>query len=53
MARLQTYPDTFKFFGSKNEQSIQVGNSVPVLLAKAVAESIITFLNNVKTESAK
>jgi DNA (cytosine-5)-methyltransferase 1 len=33
MALLQTYPRDFIFFGSKSEQSRQVGNSVPVTLA--------------------
>lgn len=46
MARLQGYPDSYVFFGSKSEQSRQVGNSVPVGLASAVAKSIFNFLNN-------
>jgi DNA (cytosine-5)-methyltransferase 1 len=33
MALLQTYPRDFRFFGSKSEQSRQVGNSVPVAMA--------------------
>ena len=33
MALLQTYPREFIFFGSKSEQSRQVGNSVPVTMA--------------------
>jgi DNA (cytosine-5)-methyltransferase 1 len=36
-ARLQSYPDDFKFLGSKTSIYKQIGNSVPVLLAKAVA----------------
>lgn len=40
MARLQDYPDEYVFYGSKSEQSRQVGNSVPVGLAKALAKSI-------------
>ncbi|MGN7203814.1 DNA cytosine methyltransferase [Pedobacter sp. SAFR-022] len=49
MARIQGYPDTYIFFGSKSEQSKQVGNSVPIQLAKAMAEGIYTFLktNNI------
>jgi len=39
-ARLQSFPDKFKFFGSIGFQQQQVGNSVPPLLAKAVFEKI-------------
>lgn len=45
MARIQGYSDDFIFFGSKSEQSKQVGNSVPVGLSKALAKSIYKFLN--------
>lgn len=46
MARIQGYEDDFIFYGSKSEQSRQVGNSVPVGLGKAVAKSIYTFIND-------
>jgi DNA (cytosine-5)-methyltransferase 1 len=45
MAKLQGYPDDYIFFGSKSEQSRQVGNSVPVGLGKVLAKSIFKFLN--------
>jgi DNA (cytosine-5)-methyltransferase 1 len=48
MARLQGYPDSFVFFGSKSEQSKQVGNSVPIGLGKALANSIYDFLKDLK-----
>jgi len=47
MARLQGYADDYVFSGSKSEQSRQVGNSVPVGLAKAVAKSIYSFLKDI------
>ena len=47
MARIQGYEDDYIFFGSKAEQSRQVGNSVPVGLAKALAKSIYKFLENI------
>ena len=38
--RLQSFPDSFEILGSKTSQNKQVGNAVPVLLAKALAEAI-------------
>jgi len=40
-ARLQSFPDTYKFFGSLDQKQQQVGNAVPPLLAKAVFEQIM------------
>lgn len=39
-ARLQSFPDTFRFYGSKVSQYEQVGNAVPPLLATALATHI-------------
>jgi DNA (cytosine-5)-methyltransferase 1 len=40
-ARLQSFPDSFKFIGTIGLQQQQVGNAVPPLLAKAVFASIL------------
>ncbi len=40
LARLQSFPDDFIFEGSKSQQLVQIGNAVPVGLAKAIAEHI-------------
>ncbi|GAB4537248.1 MAG: DNA cytosine methyltransferase [Anaerolineae bacterium] len=43
-ARLQSFPDQFRFLGAFTRQFFQVGNAVPPLLAKAVAEAILPGL---------
>lgn len=45
-ARLQSFPDDFIFYGSKQQQYKQVGNAVPPLLGMAVAERIKEVLDN-------
>ena len=39
-ARLQSFPDHFEFFGSVTDQFVQVGNAVPPLLGRAIANQI-------------
>lgn len=39
-ARIQTFPDGFRFHGSWTETMRQLGNAVPVLLAQRVAASV-------------
>lgn len=45
-ARLQSFPDDFIFYGSKQQQYKQVGNAVPPLLGKSVAKKIKEVLDN-------
>ena len=44
MARLHSYPDWFRFHATKWHGARQVGNSVPPLLARAVASAIADAL---------
>ena len=45
-ARIQTFPDDWKFTGSVAQQYKQIGNAVPVNLGKEIGYSIIKFLNS-------
>lgn len=45
-ARIQTFPDAYDIAGSWTEAMRQIGNAVPVTLAKAIGSSIKDALNN-------
>jgi DNA (cytosine-5)-methyltransferase 1 len=43
-ARIQQFPDDWKFFGSTSQKYKQIGNAVPVGLGRAVGEAIVNAL---------
>lgn len=52
-ARLQSFPDGFQFAGSMNSAFRQIGNAVPPLLAKAIAEHLLKDLMTLTKESTR
>lgn len=49
-ARLQSFPDSFEFAGSKTEQYVQVGNAVPPLLGKAIGETLAEIIDKTMSD---
>ena len=47
-ARIQTFPDDWHFCGGIGEKYKQIGNAVPVLLAKQVAQELVKSLKEFK-----
>ena len=55
-ARLQTFPDKFQFFGKTSEIRAQIGNAVPPLAGKRIAEvvyNVLELLDNGLVTSSK
>ena len=46
LARLQSFPDDFVFYGTKLSQQQQVGNAVPPLMAEVIAKNVLVMEEN-------
>lgn len=44
-ARLQSFPDDFIFYGNQSQQYKQVGNAVPPILGRVIAEALKPYLH--------
>jgi len=49
-ARIQSFPDSWKFSGTISSQYKQIGNAVPVEFAKAIGLSIVNTLNQIESQ---
>lgn len=52
-ARIQTFPDNWKFFGSISQQYKQIGNAVPVNLGYHIGNNLIKMLNGEAEEEVE
>lgn len=43
-ARLQSFPDSYKFYGSATMKRLEIGNAVPPLLSVAIAKQLLKAL---------
>ena len=44
-ARLQTFPDAFRFTGTQADKAVLIGNAIPPLLAVAIGEGLVAGLD--------
>ena len=51
-ARIQTFPDRFRFAGRPSQRYQQIGNAVPPMLASAIASSLRAAIEDGATDAA-
>jgi DNA (cytosine-5)-methyltransferase 1 len=50
-ARIQTFPDSFRFIGSRRDQAQLIGNAVPPRLAEVIARHLRRDIEDAKTSA--
>ncbi len=43
-ARIQSFPDSYHFYGSRSDRNLQIGNAVPTLVSIALAKQMVETL---------
>lgn len=46
-ARLQSFPDSYVFWGNEDQKLTQIGNAIPPILAQNIADRLIKYLNDI------
>ena len=52
-ARLQSFPDSFEFSGNYGDKFCQIGNAVPPLLARAIAQRLLEQLRELESANSR
>lgn len=50
-ARLQSFPDDYKFYGSDGMKRLEIGNAVPPLLSMAIAKQMLNLMKKNEAEN--
>lgn len=53
LARLQSFPDSFRFAGPKSKVLVQIGNAVPPLLGKAIGGALMQMMTATASRSPR
>ena len=52
-ARLQSFPDDYRFYGSDGMKRLEIGNAVPPLLSVAIVQEMQSALKKKGTDAGK